>query len=65
MHLPTVPTVDRFLLPLVGTTLLLGLLPLWQGAYERSCVALATPTLVYVAMPYGLLDTGWSVRASL
>lgn len=50
MNLPTLPTVDRFLLPLVGTTVLLGLLLLWQGTYAQSCVALATPALVYIAI---------------
>ena len=56
MNLPTLPTVDRFLLPLVGTALLLGLLLLWQGTYAQSCVALASPALVYVAILYGLLE---------
>ena len=56
MNLPALPTVDRFLQPLVGTTLLLGLLVLWQGTYDQSCVALASPALVYIAILYGLLE---------
>ena len=56
MNCPTLPAVDRFLLPLVGTTLLLGLLLLWQRTYHHSCVALTTPALVYVAILYGLLE---------
>lgn len=56
MNGPTLPTVDRFLLPLVGTTLLLGLLLVWQRTYDHSCVALTTPALVYVAILYGLLE---------
>ena len=56
MNLPALLTVDRFLQPLVGTTLLLGLLLLWQGTYDQSCVALASPALVYIAILYGLLE---------
>ena len=56
MNVPALPTVDRFLQPLVGTTLLLGLLLIWQGTYNQSCVALASPALVYVAIFYGLLE---------
>lgn len=56
MNRPTIATVDRFLQPLVGTTLLLGLLLLWQRTYDHSCVVLATPALVYVAILYGLLE---------
>ena len=56
MSLPALTTVDRFLQPLLGTTLLLGLVLLWQGTYDRSCVALASPGLVYVAIIYGLLE---------
>lgn len=56
MTLPTLSTIDRFLLPLVGTTLLLGLLLLWERTYDQSCVALASPALVYLAILYGLLE---------
>ena len=56
MNLPAIATVDRFLQPLVGSTLLLGLLLLWHRTYDQSCVALATPALVYVAILYGLLE---------
>lgn len=56
MKLPAIAKVDRFLRPLVGTTLLLGLLLLWQRTYDHSCVALTTPVLVYVAILYGLLE---------
>ncbi len=56
MKLPAMATVDRFLPPLVGTTFLLGLLIVWQRTYEQSCVALATPALVYIAIFYGLLE---------
>ncbi|MDE2870373.1 MAG: hypothetical protein OXQ94_01595 [Gemmatimonadota bacterium] len=56
MNLPAIASVDRFLQPLVGTSLLLGLLLLWQRTYDHSCVALATPALVYVAILYGLLE---------
>lgn len=56
MNRPALPSVDRFLLPLVGTTVLLGLLLLWQRTYAQPCVALASPALVYVAILYGLLE---------
>lgn len=56
MNLPAIATVDRFLQPLVGTTLLLGFLLLWQRTHDHSCVALASPALVYVAILYGLLE---------
>lgn len=56
MNLPAIATVDRFLQPLVGTTLLLGLLLLWQRTHDHSCVVLATPAVVYVAILYGLLE---------
>ena len=56
MNLPALPTVDRFLPPLVGTTLLLGLLLLWQRTYDQSCAVLASPALVYLAILYGLLE---------
>ena len=56
MNLPALTTVDRFLQPLIGTTLLLGLLLLWQGTYDQSCLALASPPLVYFAILYGLLE---------
>ena len=56
MNLPALTTVDRFLQPLVATTLLLGLLILWDGTYDQSCVALASPALVYFAILYGLLE---------
>ena len=56
MNLPAIATVDRFLQPLVGTTLLLGLLLLWQRTYDQSYVALTSPALVYIAILYGLLE---------
>ena len=56
MNLPALTTVDRFLQPLVGSTLLLGLLLLWQGTYDQSCVALGSPALAYIAIVYGLLE---------
>lgn len=56
MNLPVIATVDRFLQPLVGTTLLLGFLLLWQRTHDHSCMALASPALVYVAILYGLLE---------
>ena len=56
MKLPALATVDRFLQPLVATTLLLGLLILWDGTYDQSCVALASPLLVYGAIFYGLVQ---------
>jgi len=56
VNLPAIAKVDRFLQPLVGTTLLLGILLVWQRTYDQSCVALATPALVYVAILYGLLE---------
>ena len=56
MKLPAPTTVDRFLQPLVATTLLLGLLILWDGTYDQSCAALVSPALVYVAILYGLLE---------
>ena len=56
MKLPAIATVDRYLQPLVGTTLLLGLLLLWQRTYDQSCAALVTPALVYIAILYGLLE---------
>ena len=49
-------TVDRFLYPLVGTTLLLGVLLIWQRTYEQSCVALLSPAFVCVAVFYGLVE---------
>ena len=56
MNPPAIATVDRFLQPLAGTTLLLGLLLLWQRTYDQSCAALVTPGLVYIAILYGLLE---------
>lgn len=56
MKLPAPTTVDRFLQPLIATTLLLGVLVLWDGTYDQSCLALASPALVYVAILYGLLE---------
>lgn len=56
VNLPEIARVDRLLQPLVGTTLLLGLLLLWQRTYDHSCVALTSPGLVYVAIFYGLLE---------
>ena len=47
----TLPAIDRFLLPLVGSTFLLG-----QSTHDQSCVVLASPALVYVAIFYGLLE---------
>ena len=41
----------------VATTLLLGLLILWDGTYHQSCVALASPLLVWVVAVCG--GGGW------
>ncbi|MDE0081756.1 MAG: hypothetical protein OXT72_03800 [Gammaproteobacteria bacterium] len=48
--------VDRFLYPLVASTLLLGVLVVWQRTYEQSCLALVSPGLVYLAVFCGLLE---------
>ena len=48
--------VDGLLGPLAATTLLLGVLLLWARTYEQSCVALASPGLVYFAVFWGLLQ---------
>ncbi len=56
MKLPGVASVDGFLYPLVATALLLGVVLLWQRTYEQSCLALASPGLVYAAISYGLLE---------
>ena len=49
------PLVDRLLHLLCASTLLLGLLFVWEVSYEGSCWALAAPGLVYVSIFYGLL----------
>ena len=60
MRAPTrEPTGDRahsLIGPLASTTLLLGVLLLWARTYEQSCVALASPGLVYIAVFWGLLE---------
>ena len=56
MKLPGVARVEGFLYPLVATSLLLGVLLIWQRTYEQSCLALASPGLVYIAISYGLLE---------
>ena len=48
--------VDSLLGPLAATTGLLGVLLLWARTYEQSCVALASPGLVYIAVFWGLLE---------
>ncbi|MDE0004425.1 MAG: hypothetical protein OXQ29_17185 [Rhodospirillaceae bacterium] len=48
--------VDGLIGPLAATTLLLGVLLLWARTYEQSCVALASPALVYIAVFWGLLQ---------
>ena len=48
-------TVDRFLYPLVSTTLLLGVLLIWQRTYDQSCAALLSPAFVSAAVFYGLV----------
>ena len=53
---PDAASVDRFLYPLVATTLVLGVLVVWQRTYEQSCLALVSPGLVYLAIFYGLLE---------
>ena len=56
LKLPGVARVEGFLYPLVATSLLLGVLLIWQRTYEQSCLALASPGLVYIAISYGLLE---------
>lgn len=60
MRAPTrEPTGDRahsLIGQLTSTTLLLGVLLLWARTYEQSCVALASPGLVYIAVFWGLLE---------
>ena len=56
MKLSDIASVDRFLYPLVATSLPLGALLIWQSTYEQSCLALASPALVYIAICYGLLE---------
>lgn len=53
---PTHETVYGLLGPLAATTSLLGILLLWARTYEQSCLALASPGLVYVAVFWGLLE---------
>ena len=53
---PARDTVDSLLGPLAATTLLLGVLLLWARTYEQSCLALASPGLVYIAVFWGLLE---------
>ena len=48
--------VEGLLVPLAATTGLLGVLLLWARTYEGSCIALASPGLVYVAVLWGLLE---------
>ena len=53
---PASEPVDGLLGPLAATTLLLGVLLLWARTYEQSCVALASPGFVYIAVFWGLLE---------
>ncbi len=53
---PTHETAYGLLGPLAATTSLLGILLLWARTYEQSCLALASPGLVYVAVFWGLLE---------
>ena len=53
---PARDTVDDLLGLLTATTLLLGILLLWTRTYEQSCLALASPGLVYIAVFWGLLQ---------
>lgn len=53
---PTPETAYGLLGPLAATTSLLGVLLLWARTYEQSCLALASPGLVYVAVFWGLLE---------
>lgn len=46
--------VDRLLHPFVATSVLLGVLLVWQHTHQQSCVALASPAFVYIAIAYGL-----------
>ena len=48
--------VDRFLHPLVATSVLLGMLLVWQRTHHQSCVALASPAFVYLMIAYGLFE---------
>ena len=49
--------VGRCLLgPLAATTGLLGVLLLWARTHEQSCLALAAPALIYLAVFWGLLE---------
>ena len=52
---PDIALGDRLLRLLCASSLLLGLLYVWDAAHERSCWALAAPGLVYVAVVCGLL----------
>ena len=53
---PARGTVDGLLGPLAATTGLLGVLLLWARSYEESCLALASPALVYIAVFWGLVQ---------
>ena len=55
-RIPARDTLDGLLDLLTATTLLLGLLVLWARTYEQSCLALASPGLVYIAVFWGLLQ---------
>lgn len=53
--LPDVAPVDRLLHLLCASSLLLGLLLVWEATHQQSCWALAAPSLVYVFVFCGLL----------
>ena len=56
MKLPGAASVDRFLHPLVASTILLGVLLIWQRTYDESCLALVFPGLVCFAIFFGQLE---------
>ena len=47
---------DGLLAPLAATALLLGIVLVWARTYEQSCLALASPGLLYIAIFWGLLE---------
>ncbi len=56
MKLPGAASVDRFLHPLVASTILLGVLLIWQRTFDQSCLALVFPGLVCIAIFFGQLE---------
>ena len=53
---PSGRSADGLLGPLAATTGLLGVLLLWARTHEQSCLALAAPALIYLAVFWGLLE---------